>query len=100
MGTTERGSLTVGARREGEELCLFVRDTGSGITPEDRKHIFEPFFTTKAMGKGTGLGLSICREISLALKGRVDVESAPGAGSTFTLRLPAPQSPASHASRA
>jgi signal transduction histidine kinase len=86
---SEGGKLTVGARREGDELLLWVRDTGSGISADDRRHIFEPFFTTKPKGKGTGLGLSICREIALALKGRVDVESAPGQGSTFTLRFPA-----------
>jgi signal transduction histidine kinase len=86
------GELTVGARREGEELSLSVKDTGHGITPEDRKRIFEPFFTTKPQGKGTGLGLAICREIARALKGRVEVDSAPGAGATFTLRIPAPDS--------
>ena len=84
------GSLSLGARREGEELILWVRDSGAGIAAADRKHIFEPFFTTKPKGKGTGLGLAICREIALALKGRIDVESAPDAGATFALRIPAP----------
>ncbi|MBS2028893.1 MAG: HAMP domain-containing protein [Deltaproteobacteria bacterium] len=86
----EHGSLTVGARRDSGDLVLWVRDTGSGITAPDRKHIFEPFFTTKPKGKGTGLGLAICREIALALKGRIDVESTPNAGSTFALRIPIP----------
>ena len=84
----EGGDLFVAASRQGEELALAVRDTGNGITPEDRKRIFEPFFTTKPQGKGTGLGLAICREIARALKGRVEVDSAPGAGATFTLRIP------------
>ena len=85
----EGGLLTVAASREGEELALSVRDTGNGISPEDRRHLFEPFFTTKPQGKGTGLGLAICREIARALKGRVEVDSAPGQGATFTLRIPA-----------
>ncbi len=84
------GQLTVRARRAGEQLALSVSDTGPGISPEDRKRIFEPFYTTKRSGKGTGLGLAICREIAAALKGRIDVESQPGTGSTFTLYLPAP----------
>ncbi|HEY3449819.1 MAG TPA: ATP-binding protein [Myxococcales bacterium] len=84
------GTLTVLAARRGEELSLAVRDTGKGITPEDRPRIFEPFFTTKPQGKGTGLGLAICREIARALKGRVEVDSAPGQGATFTLNIPAP----------
>ena len=83
------GQLRVAARREGELVALSVSDTGAGIQPEERKHIFEPFYTTKQRGKGTGLGLAICREISVALKGRIDVETQPGAGSTFTLFVPA-----------
>ncbi len=84
------GRLTVRGRRSGDLLSLSVVDTGPGIAPEERKRIFEPFYTTKRPGKGTGLGLAICREIASALKGRIDVESQPGAGSTFTLSLPAP----------
>ncbi len=84
------GRLTVQARRLGEQLALSVTDTGPGISPEERRRIFEPFFTTKAPGKGTGLGLAICREIASALHGRIDVESQPGRGSTFTLVVPAP----------
>jgi len=84
------GQITVRARRTGDQLALSVSDTGPGIAPEERKRIFEPFYTTKRSGKGTGLGLAICREIAAALKGRIDVESHPGAGSTFTLYFPAP----------
>jgi signal transduction histidine kinase len=89
------GHLTVRARRAGDQLALSVSDTGGGIAPDTRKHIFEPFFTTKDPGKGTGLGLAISREIAGALRGRIEVESAPGAGATFTLLFPAPPSPAS-----
>ncbi len=83
------GRLVVRARRTpGGQLALAVCDTGPGIPNEERKHIFEPFYTTKSPGKGTGLGLAICREIASALKGRIEVDSHPGAGSTFTLYLP------------
>jgi signal transduction histidine kinase len=83
------GKLDVQARRDGKDLVLRVADTGSGMSPEVKRHIFEPFYTTKPSGKGTGLGLSICKEIARALKGRIDVESEQGRGSTFTVRFPA-----------
>lgn len=84
------GRLNVSARRAGEHVALAVEDSGPGIGPEDRKHIFEPFWSTKPKGKGTGLGLAICREIAAALKGRIEVESAPGHGAAFTLFVPVP----------
>ena len=67
---------------------IAVSDTGVGIAPEDLRSIFEPFYTTKGRGKGTGLGLAICRELAKALGGSIEVESTPGKGSTFTVRLP------------
>jgi signal transduction histidine kinase len=63
-----------------------VTDNGPGITPEHLDQIFQPFVSTK--GKGMGLGLAICREIVEGHGGRLDVESTPGAGSTFIVRLP------------
>ncbi len=86
------GRLEVQARQDGRELVLRVTDTGSGMSPEVKRHIFEPFFTTKPNGKGTGLGLAICKEIARALKGRIDVESELGKGSAFTVRFPEAQS--------
>jgi signal transduction histidine kinase len=77
---------------------LSVSDTGVGIALADLPRIFEPFFTTKsdpdASGLGgTGLGLSVCREIVEAHHGRLRVQSRPGEGTTFTLRLPACPAP-------
>lgn len=67
---------------------LDVADTGIGMSPEVRARIFEPYFTTKAPGKGTGLGLVMAYGIIRSHGGRLEVASAPGQGSTFTLHLP------------
>jgi signal transduction histidine kinase len=75
--------------REGPSAVLRVSDTGRGIAPPHMKRLFEPFFTTKGPGEGTGLGLSLARKIVLAHGGAIDVASELGAGSTFTVRLPA-----------
>ena len=83
-----RGEVTVATRREGETVAISIRDTGSGIPEEIRSRIFEPFFTTKEVGKGTGLGLSISYDIIQKHGGSISVESAPGEGTTFTIRLP------------
>jgi two-component system, NtrC family, sensor kinase len=82
------GRVTVSAKVENATVDIAVSDTGAGISPDDLRSIFEPFYTTKGRGKGTGLGLAICRELSKALGGSIDVESTPGMGSTFTVRLP------------
>jgi len=82
------GALRVHAWRDGENLSVAITDTGSGIGPEDRRRIFEPFYTTKPRGQGTGLGLSISREIANVLRGRIEVDSEPGEGSTFVLTFP------------
>lgn len=68
---------------------ISVADTGWGIPPEHLDQIFEPFFTTKEIGKGTGLGLVICQRIVKAHGGRIEVESRVGAGTTFSIFLPA-----------
>jgi signal transduction histidine kinase len=72
----------------GGGVVIRVSDTGAGIPPEVRARLFEPFFTTKPAGVGTGLGLSICMTIVTQMRGRIDVESEPGKGTAFLIRLP------------
>ena len=83
------GKVTLRARPHGSDgVTIDVIDEGVGIPPEIRGRIFDPFFTTKPVGQGTGLGLSISYGIVQDHGGRIDVESAPGEGSTFTVHLP------------
>ena len=67
-------------------LSLCIRDTGSGIAPENMEKIFEPLFTTKA--RGIGLGLAVCKRIMEANEGQIQVQSALGKGTTFIVSLP------------
>ncbi len=83
----EGGQLTIQITAEGESLMVGVGDTGIGIPPDVQEHLFEPFFTTKGE-QGTGLGLAICYRIIEEHAGEICVDSAPGAGTTFTIRLP------------
>jgi signal transduction histidine kinase len=87
QATSSGGSITVAGQRDGQAVRLEVADTGRGISADDLEHIFKPFFTTRHTG--TGLGLSITRDIVERHGGRVEVQSKPGRGSTFTLLLPA-----------
>ena len=72
----------------GNYARLTVRDTGVGIAPQVLARIFDPFFTTKESGYGTGLGLSIAYGIVATHRGTISVQSEPGKGSTFTIRMP------------
>ena len=91
----EGGVLSIGTAREpaaaeegAEWVAISVQDTGVGMIPEVRERVFEPFFTTKEVGKGSGLGLSQVYGFVRQSEGEVRLDSDPGAGSTFRLRLP------------
>jgi PAS domain S-box-containing protein len=89
-GDAEHHTITISARTDAQGwLVIEVSDTGTGIAKEHIGRIFEPFFTTKPVGVGTGLGLSICHGIVSSLGGQLRVESQPGEGSLFQVRLPA-----------
>jgi two-component system NtrC family sensor kinase len=85
---TGPGTIAIETRRENGFAVVAIRDTGPGIAPEAIGRVFDPFFTTKPVGEGTGLGLSISYEIVKKHGGQIDVESRPGNGATFTVRLP------------
>jgi PAS domain S-box-containing protein len=91
--TPEGGKIEIGAGQEdGTEIKLWVKDTGVGIPAEELGSLFHKYRQTTSgktsQDKGTGLGLVICKMIVEAHGGRIEVESAPGKGSTFTVRLP------------
>lgn len=90
------GVLTVQARQNNDEVTIRVRDTGCGIEPEIIDQIFDPLFTTKTAEshpeeQGTGLGLMICKDIIEAHNGMIEVDSSPGCGAAFVIKLPHPQ---------
>ncbi|PLX49829.1 MAG: hypothetical protein C0613_06180 [Desulfobulbaceae bacterium] len=83
-----KGEITIQTWQEDKEIHVAISDTGQGIAPQNLSQLFEPFYTTKEAGKGTGLGLSIAHDIIRQHKGRIDVISRPGKGSTFTVIIP------------
>ncbi|MBS7812641.1 hybrid sensor histidine kinase/response regulator [Roseococcus pinisoli] len=82
------GRWKAGAGEPTAHVAVEITDSGTGIDPALLPHIFEPFFTTKTGQGGSGLGLAMVREIVSRFGGRVEVESAPGAGTTFRILLP------------
>ncbi len=86
-----RGQLHIQSRFEEGEIRVSVRDTGKGIPQEILARIFDPFFTTKPVGQGTGLGLAITHQIIQRHGGEIRVESEPGIGTCFHIRLPVAQ---------
>jgi two-component system sensor histidine kinase BaeS len=95
--TPAGGTVTLSARRDGDEIALAVADTGTGIAPEDLPHVFDRFWRAEKSRSrrtgGSGLGLPIVRHLVAAHGGTVEVASEPGVGSVFTLRLPAAPAP-------
>ncbi len=84
----ESGLIRISTRKEGDFVRLAVSDDGSGIEQADLERIFDPFYTTKSVGEGTGLGLSISYEIVKRHGGEITVDSTPGIGTIFRVRLP------------
>jgi PAS domain S-box-containing protein len=85
----QKGRITVATSLHGDQVHVSISDTGCGIPAAIRERIFDPFFTTKAVGKGTGQGLSIARSIVVDKHGgSLAVESTPGGGTTFVIKLP------------
>jgi signal transduction histidine kinase len=85
----ESGRIAIRSRLEGDSVELSFEDNGCGIPKEIIDKIYDPFFTTKEVGRGSGQGLAIARSIVVDKHaGRISVASTPGAGTTFTLRIP------------
>jgi signal transduction histidine kinase len=88
MAIEGEGDIFISTEQSGNQARISIRDSGDGMTDEVREHIFEPFFTTRAVGQGTGLGLSITYSIIEEHHGSIEVNSAPGSGSEFIIKLP------------
>ena len=91
--TPDRGNVRIELRRQGPRVLFSITDTGIGIAAEDQPHLFERFFKAdpareRAHG-GSGLGLAIAHKIVALHRGTISVASAPGAGATFSVSLPA-----------
>lgn len=82
------GTITIATGRRDGKVFIAVRDQGAGLGEDVKRELFKPFFTTKPPGEGTGLGLVISARIAADHRGRLEVESAPGAGASFALVLP------------
>ncbi|MBP5410325.1 MAG: response regulator, partial [Lachnospiraceae bacterium] len=87
---TSKGSITVRAAYDDSTFTLSVTDTGCGISEENIGKLMAPYvqLQTHDSTKGTGLGLAICKQLSMQMGGALEIESTPGKGSTFTLRIP------------
>ena len=95
--TPAGGVVTVRLYAEGADACLEVRDTGPGIPPEEQDRVFLRYYRAPGAKRqgSSGLGLSIAQQIVVQHQGRITLDSRPGQGSAFTIRLPAVRRPAS-----
>jgi signal transduction histidine kinase len=95
--TPEGGTVSVATGREGMYATVSVHDTGIGLSAEDRDRVFEEFYRVRSEQThgitGTGLGLSLVKRLVEQHQGSISVDSEPGKGSTFTVRLPVEGSP-------
>lgn len=82
------GHVGLYARSNGRSIVLEVRDDGQGIPIGNQAQVFDPFFTTKKRGQGTGLGLWVVAQLVRAHAGEIELESAPGAGTTVRVLWP------------
>jgi PAS domain S-box-containing protein len=89
------GTVRIATELDGDWVVVHVKDDGDGIPPEIIDRIFDPFFTTKTVGEGTGLSLGIAYQIAKSHGGEITVDSTPGEGACFHLRLPAQRSESS-----
>ena len=86
------GTIRIATELDDDWVVVHVKDDGDGIPPEIIDRIFDPFFTTKNVGEGTGLSLGIAYQIAKSHGGEITVDSTPGEGACFHLRLPAQRS--------
>ncbi|HEX5687507.1 MAG TPA: PAS domain S-box protein [Ideonella sp.] len=84
------------ATPDSQFVAISIADSGAGMSDEVKERAFEPFFTTKEVGRGTGLGLSTVYGFVKQSKGAIEIQTAPGKGTTLTLYIPQPQTAASH----
>ena len=85
------GYVQLACRYDGGQVVIEVRDSGQGIPAAQRERLFQPFErlgAERGAVEGTGIGLALCQRLVLAMGGQIGVESEPGAGSTFWVRLP------------
>jgi signal transduction histidine kinase len=88
-GTDGKGRIRVRSQRDGNDVVVSIKDTGSGIPEEVRARVFDPFFTTKEVGRGTGQGLAIAHSVIVEKHGGdLTFETEVGKGTTFFIRLP------------
>lgn len=84
----KKGVIHLASRAAKDHVVIIISDNGRGIEPGELDRIFDPFYTTKKVGKGTGLGLNVAYNIIKSHQGSIEVESTPGKGTIFTIRIP------------